>query len=447
VKTANRTENTGSSARPILRTCGEVFADGSVLELVASSDAIRPNLLLSNRTRMVIASEVEYHGQLYRPEELDSSVLRATRLPSKPIGYGTIRHLLTELADTFEKFLAFSRSASELTSFWVLTSWFPDCLSSPPALWISGADIGRAASFLGLLHCLCRRALKVAGVTRSGFLSLPSAFRPTLLVNQPTLSTGLQNLWHESNYRGFCVPGSRGVVLDVSGSKAIFAGMAGATTRPSAGHLHVPLFPADRELPFLDELTLARTADYFLPRLLQYRLDHAKKVREARFAVSDLKCPTRDLASKLGACVQGDAELARRVIPLLPPEDDGIGQCNLDCAIIQVLWPRLHSGPTNANATRVKIEAELTAEVNTFLLSCGETISYSREEVGIRVASLELSRKRMNTGSILLLDSLTNHRVHQLARGYRIAEKVPGCALCQPVEKIRSDGVEGVKGV
>ena len=135
------------------------------------------------------------------------------------------------------------------------------------------------------------------------------------------------------------------------------------------------------------------------------------------------------------------------MVPLLLPQDDLVGQCNLDCAIIQVLWPRLHSAPTNANATRVKIEAELTAEVNTLLLSCGETISYSREEVGIRVASLELSRKRMNTGSILLLDSLTNHRVHQLARGYGIAEKVPGCALCQPVEKARSDGVKGVKGV
>jgi len=430
VKTANRTENTGSSARPIFRTCGEVFADGSVLELVASSDVIRPNLLLSSRTRMVIASEVEYRGQLYRPEGLDGSVLRATRLPSKPIAYGTIRHLLTEVADTFEKFLAFSRPASELTAFWVLTTWFPDCLSSPPALWISGADIGRAASFLGLLHCLCRRALKVAGVTRSGFLSLPSAFRPTLLVNQPTLSTGLQNLWRESNYRGFCVPGSRGVVLDVSYSKAIFMGMAGATTRPSTEHLHLPLFPADRELPFLDESTHAGTADYFLPRLLQYRLDQAKNVRGARLAVSDLKFSTRDLASKLGACVQGDTELARRVVPLLPAEDSVVGQCDLDCAIIQVLWPRLHSTAiNNTDAARLKIEAELAAEVNTFLWSCGETLQYSGEEIGIRVASLELARKRTNRGTVLLLSSVTNRRIHELARCYGIGEKVPGCPL------------------
>jgi hypothetical protein len=88
----------------------------------------------------------------------------------------------------------------------------------------------------------------------------------------------------------------------------------------------------------------------------------------------------------------------------------------------------------------VKIEAELTAEVNTFLLSCGETISYSREEVGIRVASLELSRKRMKSGSILLLDSLTNHRVHQLARGYGIAERYPGARCVSQWKKLEVTG-------
>ena len=421
MKTVYHTANTGAEAASrVFRTYGEIFQDGSVLELVAPSAGDQPDLLLLDGTKISIAPEIEHLGQLYRPEKLHCSILRATRFSREPLSYGTIRQLFTELAGTFEEYLAFSKPAAERTALWVLSTWFSDCLSSPPALWVSGADIGRAASFFGLLHCLCRRALKVAGITRAGFLSLPMSFRPTLLVNQPSLSAGMQNLWQETNYRGLVVPGNRGTVLDVSCSKPIFTGMAGAAPSPSAANLHLTLFPADREAP-LDEHALSATADYFLPRLLQYRLDQAQKVQESRFPAADLKFPTRELARKLGACIQGDAELALRVVPLLLPEDDASGLCNLDCAIIEVLWPRLHSSPQEtAETTKMRIEAELTAEVNTYLLSCGETVQYTREDVGIRVASLEFRTKRTNAGSVLLLNRETSRRVHHLARCYGI---------------------------
>ena len=195
------TRDTGVAARGVVRTFGEIFADGSLLELVASENGSELNLLLSNRTRIVIAPQIKYRGKIYKAGELHPSILRATRLPREAIGYGTIRQLLAELAGTFEEFLAFSRPASELTAFWVLTSWFPDCLSSPPALWISGVDIGRAASFLRLLHCLCRRALKVAGITRSGFLALPVGFSPYPF-DQPTNSVG----WNPKSFPRIQLP-------------------------------------------------------------------------------------------------------------------------------------------------------------------------------------------------------------------------------------------------
>ena len=301
MKSADHTAKTGAQAASrVFRTFGEIFPDGSVLELVAPSAGEQLDLLLWDRTKILISPEIEHRGKLYRAETLHTSILRATRLPREPAGYGTIRQLFTELAGAFEECLAFSNPAAEQAAFWVLTTWFPECLSSPPALWVSGADIGRAASFFALLHCLCRRALKVAGITRSGFLSLPLAFRPTLLVNQPSLSAGMQELWRESNYRGFFVPGSRGAVLDVSSSKAVFIGMARAATSPSAEHLHLALFPAGRELPSMDEVALTGTAEYFLPRLLKYRLDHAPLVRESKFVPADLVFPIRELARKLG---------------------------------------------------------------------------------------------------------------------------------------------------
>ena len=418
-----------------MRTFGEFFPDGSILDLVARANDDQPVLLLWDGAKRSISPEIDYRGHLFQAEQLDSSILRATRFPREPADYGTIRQLFTELAATFGKYLAFSKSEADRVSFWVLTTWFSDCLASPPTLWISGVDLGRAAIFFALLHTVCRRALRVAGINRNGFLSLPMTFRPTLLVNQPDLPPAIRTLWRESNFRGSVVPLGRGAVVDVSSAKAIFAGMGGATPSPSAGDLHLALFPANRKVPPLDEAALDAIANHFLPRLLQYRLEHAKRVRESRFEVSDIGIPVRELAHKLGACVQGDTELALRVVQLLLPQDDVVGQCNVDVALIQVLWPRLHSCPANNNPTRLKIEAELTAEVNTFLLSCGETLQYSREEMGIRVAALEFARKRTKTGSILLLSSVTNRRVHELARSYGIGESVPGCMLCHPKEK------------
>jgi hypothetical protein len=419
---------------PVVKTFGEVFPDGSLIELVASTTGAQPNLLLSTGNTISIAPQIEHHGRIFQAHELPLSILQATRLPREPVGYSTTHQLFTELAGTLEEYLAFLTPPAERSTYWVLSTHFSDCISSPPALWVSEADIAQASDFLALLHCLCRRALRLTGVTRAGFLSLPMAFRPTLLVNQPSLPRGLRSLLCESNSRGSVIPGNRGTVLDVSCSKAIYVGIDGPVPPPSAGNLHVELLPPDHEVPPLDDRVLNATADYFLPRLLQYRLDHAQRVRESRFVAPDVRFPTRELARKLGACIQDDAELALQVVPLLRRQDDLVNRCNLDCAIVEIVWPRVHTIASKTATPSMKIEAELTAEVNTFLLVCGETRQYTREEVGLRVAKLELSRKRTNAGTLLLLDRETSRRVHQLAQRYGIDKSVPGCPDCQPVE-------------
>jgi hypothetical protein len=435
VKSAGGAEGTETGAEnQITTTFGEVFRDGCITDVVASATDDQLNLLFWNGRSTLIARQVEYGGRTYRMQKLHASIVQATRLPRESVGYGTVQKLFTELRGKFETYLGFSPRSAELSTFWVLTTWFCDCFSSPPTLWISGADVDLAAGFLGLLHCLCRRALRVSGVTRAGFLALPLDFRPTVLVNQPTLSLGLKNLWCESNSRGSVVPGNRGVVLDVTTSKAVFLGMFGLAPPPGAGNLQLTLFPPDHEMPSLDELVLNEIADYFQPRLLQYRLDHAKQVSESRFAAPSLRFPTRELARTLGACIQGDTDLALQVVPLLRSQDAIVDRCSLDFAIVEVLWPRVHKATGETAAASMKIGVDLTPEVNTYLLCCGETRQYSREAIGIRVAKLELTRKNTNAGTQLLLDRRTTYRVHQLARAYGIDKSVPGCPDCQSVE-------------
>jgi len=166
VKSAAQTENTNSETRnQVIRTFGEVFPDGSVIELVASANGDQLNLLCWNGESIVIAQQIEHGGRIYQAEELPPSIMRATRLPREPVGYGTIQQLFTELRDAFEEHLGFARPSAELCTFWVLTTWFSDCLSTPPTLWAKGADIDLAMAFLGLLHCLSRRAIRLTGVT------------------------------------------------------------------------------------------------------------------------------------------------------------------------------------------------------------------------------------------------------------------------------------------
>jgi len=340
--TSDSTKTATVAANPVFKTFGEVFADGSLIEVVRSA-AGDLNLLFWDGQSLLIAPQVEHGGRIYQVQELSASMMQATRLPRGCERYGTDLQLFAELRDGFEERLAFSRSLAEVCTFWVLSTWFSDCVLNPPSLWASGADIDVAADFIALLHCICRRGIKLTGVTRAGFLALPLGFRQSLLVHQPALPRGLQALWCESNFRGLVVPGSKGAALEVASSKAVFLGMFGFAPPPSAGNLVVALFPPSGEVPPLDDRTLNEVADYFQPRLQQYRLDHADGVRESRFTAPGLRFPISELARKLGACIPGDADLALQIVPLLSGQDDTINRCNLDYAIVEILWPRLHS--------------------------------------------------------------------------------------------------------
>ena len=119
MKSSDHTANTGAEAASrIVKTFGEIFPDGSMLELVAPTADEQPDLLLWDGTKISLSREIRHLGQVYAAETLHCSVLRATRLPHEPLAYGTIRQLFTELVATFEESLAFSRSASEQVVFW-----------------------------------------------------------------------------------------------------------------------------------------------------------------------------------------------------------------------------------------------------------------------------------------------------------------------------------------
>ena len=141
----------------LVTTVGESFADGSVLELVTSASSGRLVLLFRSAGKKKIANQIEHSRCIYQPPDFDEATARAIRFPHDARSYGSTRKLLCRIRELFERHAGLPQPEAALITAWAASSWFADCLSSPPTLLISGPDLDHAIRLFRLLHCLCRR--------------------------------------------------------------------------------------------------------------------------------------------------------------------------------------------------------------------------------------------------------------------------------------------------
>jgi hypothetical protein len=294
------TTSTSDSESGIVRTSGELFDDGSVIELISSAIDNQLDLLFWHKGRKTIAPKIKYRDRVYQASDLDETLRRAIRFPKDADDYGTTKKFFAQIRILFEKHIGLTPPEGSLMTAWVCSTWLPDCVSSPPILMVSGPEVRSAITFLRLLACLCRRSLVLADVNRAGFLGL-MPLQPTLLVNQPSGSLKNFDLWKTSNYHGVYVAGNRGRVHNVVGSKAVFLGMAG-TSSDEAIHLALP---SRHQLPPLDAHSQAEIANRLQPQLAMYRVRNFRRVREFRCDMREPSFPNSELAQNLTACVLG----------------------------------------------------------------------------------------------------------------------------------------------
>ena len=222
--TARAIATSGSNAKSAsVITAGEIFPDGTVIELVSGSSGFnKPDLLLWDGTEATIASRVEHGGCTYEAPELAPSIYRATRLPATCTDYESIRALFTGIGDLFRRHVHFPERESKLLACFCISTWLADRLPAAPGLVFYGPDPGHGINVLRLLRCLCRRPLMLGEVSPGGFRALPMYLRFTLLINQPEMTQGMRRLFGASSYHGLYVPGNRGTVLDLFSPKAVF---------------------------------------------------------------------------------------------------------------------------------------------------------------------------------------------------------------------------------
>src|SRR5215469_12183526 len=164
-----------------IATCGEVFADGAMIDLVGSVHPGRLQLTLWDGSTEVIGPVVEYGGLRYAAAQIESSILRELTLPTRCCPHGTTREFLTEICNVVTSFVGLDEKSTSLVARIVLCSAIVEAVSVAPALVITGPDTARANRLLRLLQCLCRHSIQLTGVTPAGFCSLGSGVRLTFL--------------------------------------------------------------------------------------------------------------------------------------------------------------------------------------------------------------------------------------------------------------------------
>ena len=430
---AKRESNTTNTC---INTVGEIFADGTMIELVSSSSALnKPDLLLWNGRKALVGPRIEHDGCTYEATELAPSLYRATRLPSRHADYGSARSLFVALADLFRHHLDLPDRESSLLACFSISTWLADCLPTAPSLTISGPDEEMGLDVLRLLGCVCRHSLVLAEITPGTFRSLPTQLVFTLLLDQQGLKPNIQRLLRASSYRGLHLAGNRGTIIDLYGPKVIFCGSDAAVHNLGGGVIHISVTPTQLRTSALDEQVQNEIANKFQSRLLMYRLKNCGKMNGAQIGVSTFTSVMRQLAWTLAICLPEDSELAHDAVQLLRPQDEEVrGQRSRDvnCAIVEILLGNIHQRKQRA----VKVD-ELAKNVNALLRSRGELIEYSAEEIGWKLKGLNIQRHSDRSGRQVLLERDTNQNVHRLARAYdlpcsqRMEADCPDCASLQ----------------
>jgi hypothetical protein len=328
-------------------TAGCISSDG-VIDLMASEDPCKPNLLFWDGNRAKIAPMIRHGDLWYQAPELHPSLGRIIRLPDRVGRSGSVPKLFAEVSALFQRYLGVPPDVAQQLTMWEASTWVSDQLFCPPALIVVGPNMRRAVDLFQLLACGSRRAVALTGINRPALVGLPTDFNLTLLIAQPDLSRNLSQLLTAANYRGVHVPGRRGGIQDWAGSKAIFLGSTASPDSWSGEGLWISLPAFETDHPLLDEQVRARIAQELQAKFQNFRLDWLWKARDADVSVGNGPFPGSELAQSLSACAWYEPELMETVTPLLRglvEEATARRKLEAEVVILEVLWEPAHQLP------------------------------------------------------------------------------------------------------
>ena len=314
-----RRERDGVTAAAII-TAGEVFRDGSMIELFSGGNGRAPQLILLNGANQTIGPLAEHDGLSYEPVRFHDDLSREMTLPTGIHPHGSTRELLTETCRLIANFAGLSEKFASVIGRCAMSSWVITAVRVAPTLVIVGPDEARADQLLAVLHCLCRRALRLTGVTPASFCSLPSGVEFTFIINQPKISDALAQLLRNASRRDEKIP-SRGRLLDFFGAQIIRSECPISSGALSVRSIQIPMIPGVNGLPPFDLEVRRRVAAEFQSKFLSFRRTNLAAAEKLQFDASKFVFGMREFAHSIAAATPDDAQLQAEVFDLLQDEN------------------------------------------------------------------------------------------------------------------------------
>jgi hypothetical protein len=403
----------------VIRTGGELFHDGSALDLFrVPSEPEEMKLLHWNGNALEFAAHIERAGRKYAPPTIEPNLNKALRLPTRVAPPETARKLFTDVQVLLRRHLAQLDSCTTAMVFALFASWLSPVLQMAPIVFIFAPAGSPKDLALQLLSLLSRHPLRLAGLKRADLIRVPMSLQPTLILDEPDLQPATQSLLQAGAHRGWYVP-SGGGVRDLFGPKIICSRKPPLGTELGTDVLRVALIPASGRLPILDNKVEEEIAEEFQARFLGYLLRNFSKVQVPHFDVSDLAQPVQELARAFGAAVVGDEELQARILPLLKIKDEEIRSDRasaFDSVVLEAILFFIHQG----GWTRVRMD-NIADQVSTIFKGRGFQEEPSPERVGWAVKRLGIPSGRINrAGNGIELSVSTSRLVHELALSYGV---------------------------
>lgn len=366
---------TSDGASAPIETTGEFFSDGTCIALIAGTGQLR--LLLSHGGTCTAAPRLKYKGRVYVPPHLDRSIVQAVTLPTKCVPYGSTEDLFHGIRQLLVDH-GFSEEAASTATYFLFSSWFPDCLPATSCLLVTGPR-AEAHFLFQFLACLVRHPLPLVDISAVGLRSLPMQLCPTLLIEDARISArDLRVLIASTNANAY-LP-RKGGVVNLYGAKAIYAGEVLDDEISKDVVFYLNLAPSHGKFPILDASNQKSIASHFQPKFLSYRLRNFAKVRASNFDLPQLDSGFRILARILGASVVDAPDLQAGVGSVLQSRQDNIRAerwVDLRCVVIEAALALCH----HKNVDRVYV-GELARNAAMILKVRGQTRDAGAEKGG-----------------------------------------------------------------
>ena len=403
-------------------TYGETLSDGRTIDLVAPTPDADLKLVVQNGQEYSIVPQIEHNGLVYKPPKLRSSLRKAMRFPAGIREYGGLDTLLLRISPLLTTYCGLPRTLAIVVTFWIVTTWIPECFAAPPVLCVTAVRMAEVIQFFRLLSALCRRAIIVANLSSQ----LPTEVRPTLLLVDMDSSRNVRGTWRAGNYYGVYMPVAGGGLREVVGSKAVYSENQEAVSDWGEEEFFTVSLPAN-DLPKvgadLDAIAAEFQPSFELYRLRVMRTNSSPAGNISYSEEFDGPAPIRELYSVLAV----EPDMRQLLLPVAEQRlEMTMARSSLDplAVIVEILWGLVHQ----VDSITV---TDLQKQVNALLRTRGEKLELSAKEIGWRLRSLGFRRYRTASAMTLQFSRGLRGQIH--TRAQQLGMKLPrvdGCVDC-----------------